>query len=238
MLLISLPFRGGLEALVSVRADDTSEYRMRQFSVDGKWFQIHPMFPITKQIIARASAVRDLLVSCTNIGRDDDGEITDAMRQLMFVMKLLPNAITSVIEFCVDFYSHSQPEDGAEWMQKIVKLVDTTKGPQLITDPRIWFKDDRDMQAFEQVVGEDVEEQPVVLDGIEKYSDDDEAVDDVIETPVRRTNSSWRNQRVSPSTVCSQSNLQYRPDQLRVGRERMKYIGYSLNEIDSRFPIW
>jgi hypothetical protein len=228
MLLIALPFRGGLEALVSV--NDDLDYRLSRFSVDGKWFQVHPLFPITKQVMARASAVRDLIISCTSIGRDENGELEDAMRQLTFVMKLLPNAITSLIQYCSEFYSidHS---DNDIWTQKIVKLVDVSKGPQLITDPRVWFKNDPHLLRQDHQVSDilEVDEDKFTVDGIDEFSDKEG-----FETPVRHSKDeiSWS----SPSTMCSPCEL--RPDQIRLGRQRMKHIGFSFREIDSRFPIW
>ena len=218
MLLVGLPFRNfGLEALVSID-EQSGQYRVRKLCFDGKWFNVHPLYPITSQIMSKITAVRDLIISSTSVGREDCGDVSHALRQVGFVMKLLPAAVDSLFKTCHDYFSAHQPEPEIIWCQKIVKLVDVTKGPQLLTDSRLWIakEDPIDMTMFEAPKGtEDI-------------------------TPKNNNRGSkLKGQYNSPgSTAFSDSTGVMSPEELRVARDRMKYIGYSLREIDSRFPVW
>ena len=215
MLLVGLPFRtSGLEALVSID-EATGDYRLRKLCFDGKWIGVHPLFPITSAILSKVTAVRDLIISSTAVGREDSGDVSHALRQIGFVMKLLPGTVAALFNACNEWFSKMEPEPQVAWSQKIVKLVDVSKGPQLLTDSRLWIVRD---------------------DPIDPAMFDDANADDG--TP--RRGKRWGNdgQFDSPgSTACSDSGT-LSPEQLRVARDRMRYIGYSQREIDSRFPVW
>ena len=216
LLLAGLPFRtSGLEALVSID-EKTGDYRIRKLCFDGKWFSVHPLYPITNAILSKVTAVRDLIISSTSVGREDCGDISHALRQIGFVMKLLPGAVDVLFKACDEWFSKMEPEPDIAWSQKIVKLVDVSKGPQLLTDSRLWIVRDEPIDPLM------FEDQNVEGDS----------------TP--RKGKRWGNvgQFDSPgSTACSESGI-LTPEQLRIARDRMKYIGYSQREIDSSFPVW
>ena len=216
MLLVGLPFRtSGLEALISID-DKTGDYRIRKLCFDGKWFNVHPLYPITSAILSRVTAVRDLIISSTSVGREDCGDISHALRQIGFVMKLLRGTVDALFKACDEWFSKTEPEPEVAWSQKIVKLVDVSKGPQLLTDSRLWMTRDEPID-------------PLMF---EEENNEGEL------TPRKSKRSVFFGQFDSPGSTTFSNSDSITPEQLRVARDRMKYIGYSQREIDSRFPVW
>ena len=137
--LISLPFYDGLEAVISINTTD-GNYSVKRVKFEGKWFHVHDMFPITNEILSRASAIRDLLLAGTNIGFDKSGSIKSSVEQLDWVRKLLPGSIGSLFSYVHDFYSSdnwNQTKFG-NYVEQIVQLIDHNKSPQIVTDSRVW----------------------------------------------------------------------------------------------------
>ena len=143
MQLIGMPFPDGLEAVVRMNKVDSS-YRVLKLRIMGRWLFVHDRFPITNEVLSRASAIRDLLLAGTNIGFDESGSIEDAMRQLEYVRKLLPAAVNILLEYCYTFFASddcSQAENGV-YSEETVLLIDRSKSPHIVTDSRMWIAQD------------------------------------------------------------------------------------------------
>ena len=142
--LLSLPFRQGLEAVVAINAKD-GDYQVQRVHIEGKWFHVHPMFPITSAILLAAAKIRTLIAAGTNIGCDDTGDITDAMRQLEFVRNLLPNAVSSLFAMFNEEYARGAGASSSTWgspPESHVWLIEAGTSARLRTDPAEWTEVD------------------------------------------------------------------------------------------------
>jgi len=133
ILLITQPFRNGLEAVIAV--NDSMQFRVEKLCLDGKWFAVNPHFPITMEILGRVAGIRDLVHVSTNLSRDTNGETHASLERIREVMRLMRSGFNSVCEFAKQTYKTQIPVF-RNWKQRSVQLVDTCRGPGLITDAR------------------------------------------------------------------------------------------------------
>ena len=239
--LISLPFLKGLDAIVTP-CTSSGEYILKRVYIEGKWFNVHPDFPITSELLVLASKVRDLIAWGTNVGFDEKGDLGDALQQLAFVRSCVPGAVSSLINHCISYYmSLGNVEVHQHGKELVVRLINPTDPSHIEVDPEKWLIIPDPMRAGElEIVVQSVVDiklpeislppQETVKSGTDGASDLEEAQ----ESPTANTALTVEETIISlNSTVTSpmERTDDSQCNSTGIRKIRLKYVGFSEEEI-------
>jgi hypothetical protein len=133
-LLLTLPFRSGLDALIEFYKDST--YDVRKICIDGKWFKVNPKFPINNEMLEQIAAIRDLLRIGTYLVPEGNC-VGDSLCRLKVVTQKLRSTFKNLMEFCSSFYAQTIVRRIG--VEKRVKLIDPFRGNAMSTDLHNWI---------------------------------------------------------------------------------------------------
>jgi hypothetical protein len=198
-LLIALPFRSGLEAMIDVY--DDMRYNIRKLCIDGKWFAVNVKYPITDEILKKIASIRHLISLGTFTGPDTGGSLEASLDCIKSVIGPLRKNFNALREFCMEYYDKEKFYSGGNPLKKIVKLIDVARGPHLVTCVHSWLGNKSEITTE----GGDLSDSKAHF-----FSDSEN----------------------------DKSNPTLSTEALITGSRRMRVIGFSIDEIRSKFPYW
>jgi hypothetical protein len=116
----------------------TGAYKLKRLSIEEKWIKVHERFPITHDLLVAATSIRDIIAS-GNIGANTDGKWDDAVEQIDFITRTLPQSIGRLLNACsvvLGVHGMDCLSEG-DVTSKTVWLLEPTSN-RIIIDPLSW----------------------------------------------------------------------------------------------------